>query len=88
MSQAAKRFKDFHGRNPRGTEVARVVQDAPEDTLLVGEFYGIMYKVRGIREPYLHRFKAPKGQVRVSADGRQIYIVGGNYRFTDRGFIG
>ena len=88
MSDASRRFKDFHGRSPKGTEVARVVQDAPEETLLVGDLYGIMYKVRGTREPYLHRFGRPKGQVRVSADGKQIYIVGGNYRFTDRGFIG
>ena len=88
MSQAAKRFRDFHGRNPQGTEVAPVEQDQPEETLLVGELRAVQYKVKGEKMPFYHELERPFPQLRVSADGKQIYIVGGRYRFTDRGFIG
>lgn len=88
MTQAVRLFKDFHARNPRGTEIATIAQDAPENALLVGELYGIMYKTKETKEPYLHRFSRPKAKLYVSADGKQIYIVGGKYKFTDRGFIG
>ena len=89
MTDAVKLFRDFHGRNPRGNEIATVKQSKPEETLEVGELYGIMYKVPGIKEPYLHKFGArSRPQLRVSADGKQIYSVGGKYKFTDRGFIG
>ncbi len=88
MSQAERLFRDFHGRNPRDNEIATVKQTTPEETLEVGELYGVMYKVKGTKEPYLHRFGSSRPKLLVSADGKQIYIVGGKYKFTDRGFIG
>lgn len=89
MSNAEKLFRDFHGRNARDNEIVTVKQTTPEETLEVGQLYGIMYKVQGTKEPYLHKFgPGSKAKLLVSADGKQIYIIGGSYKFTDRGFIG
>lgn len=89
MSKAATLFKSFHERNPAPSEIVSIEQNGAEECLAVGEVYGIMYKVKGTPEPYLHKFgttKRPK--LFVSADGKQIYIVKGQYKFTYRGFIG
>lgn len=89
MADAPTLFRAFHGRAPHDSEIPTIRQDAPEETLEVGSLYGIMYKVPGVNEPYLHKFNARKRpQLFVSGNGRQIYILNGVYRFTDRGFIG
>lgn len=89
MSKAATLFKSFHERNPAPSEIVSIEQNGAEECLAVGEVYGIMYKVKGEPKPYYHKFKTTgRPKLFVSADGRQIYIVNGQYRFTDRGFIG
>lgn len=54
----------------------------------IGHCLGIMYEtVRdGKREKYLHRFKKGSRPVlAVSADGRQLYLLAGAYKFTECG---
>ena len=87
--RATALFQSFHGRLPGKGEIVTIKQTEPEITLEVGQLYGVMYKVNGIEEPYLHKFTASSRPLLfVSADGKQIYVVKGKYRFTDRGFIG
>lgn len=89
MADARTLFKAFHDREPTARELAILKQKAPEETLEVGTLYGLMYKVREERKPYLHMFgPSARPLVFVNGSGRQVYIVGGKYRFTDRGFIG
>lgn len=89
LAKAKALFKSFHERPAGRGELACLKQAAPEYALEVGRLYGIMYKTKETKEPYLHKFNVAKGaRVFVSYDGTQIYIVGGGYGFTDRGFIG
>lgn len=89
MPDAAKLFEAFHGYPPAAGQLPYIQQDRAEQTLEIGSVYGIMYKVPEVPEPYLHKFNArSRPRLFVSANGRQIYILNGVYRFTDRGFIG
>lgn len=88
-ADAVALFESFHGRAPSDREIAPLKQKQIEECLEVGQMYGVMYKVHGVKEPYLHKFNARhRPQLWVSGNGRQIYVVNGVYRFTDRGFIG
>lgn len=87
IHKAWKLFKSFHNKDPRTGQLVRVAQEKPEEALEVGQFFGIAYIAGG--EIYFHKFnKRNRPLVFVSSDGKQIYILKGGYRFTDRGFIG
>lgn len=86
-------FEKFHGRAPDPRELERLTLPDGSETwcLAVGQVDAIKYSTP--EEPgacYEHFFT--KGDDRplvcVSADGLQMVIVRGRYRFTDRGFIG
>jgi len=58
--------------------------------LVVGRCDGVLYTtVRdGAREKYIHKFKASDAPLlAISPDGCQILLIGGNYRFTERGIV-
>lgn len=83
---AIKLFKDFTGENPE--YIDRV--NLPVDTvaMAIGHCDGIMYEtVRdGKRERYVHKFKKGcRPVLAVSSDGKQLYLLGGEYNFTERG---
>lgn len=62
----------------------------PDVMLVVGDIDGIMYTtVRdGVVEKYVHQFKKKASPLFcVSHDGKQIYLVGGEYDFTERGIV-
>ena len=62
----------------------------PDVMLVVGDIDGIMYTtVRdGVTEKYVHQFKKKARPLFcVSHDGKQIYLVGGEYDFTERGIV-
>jgi hypothetical protein len=85
--KAWKLFKSFHNKDPRNGQLVKIAMDKPDEALEVGKFYGIAYIAEG--EIYFHKFKkTDRPLVFVSSDGKQIYILKGGYRFTDRGFIG
>lgn len=89
MSEAVALFEAFHGFRPKTSQVPFLKQSTPEQVLFVGKLYGIMYKAPKERMPLFHKFsRRNPASLFVSADGKQIYIMGGGYRFTDRGFIG
>lgn len=90
LDQARALFRKFHGREPRKSDIKDI---ALTDTVVViGTLDAVVYTPIGGDDTYIHEFggKTAKGRpvLLVSHDGRQIYILAGGYRFTERGFIG
>ncbi len=88
VSQAANLLTEFSGHEPTRQTKVRV---RPITTALeVGQLAGVMYEATrdGEKELYLHRFKKSSRPLLISNhDGSQLGIVGGQYRFTDRGIV-
>lgn len=89
LQQAGRLFEDFRGKEPR--QVDRITVPAlPRVLLPLGECLGIMYRTDrdGETENYLHRFKkTARPTLAVTSDGRNLYLLGGAYRVTDRGIV-
>jgi hypothetical protein len=80
-------YREFHGKAAGWGKIVGIKQEGDIAALEVGQFFGIIYIAEG--KKYLHKFNANnRPQVFVSSDGRQVYVIGGSYRFTDRGFVG
>lgn len=89
IRNASKLYSDFTGHE--ATEYEMVDKPViPDVMLLVGDVDGILYTtVRdGKIEKYIHKFK---GKARplftVSHDGKQLYMLGGSYDFTELGIV-
>lgn len=89
LRRAAELFEDFTGH--RGRVVATVKKPRyPNAVLMVGECDGILYRtVRdGKPEAYIHKFKkGSRPLFCVSPDGKQLFLLGGAFSFTDRGIV-
>ena len=86
VQRAINLFRRFHKRAPRDNEIMRI--DArPQIALTVGELTGVIYKSSGDGKSYSHRFKRARPVLAISHDGSQAYILAGEYRFTERGFV-
>lgn len=89
IREASKLYADFTGHK------AEIVDEIPKpsipDVLIsVGTVDGIMYTtVRdGKTEMYVHEFKGDaKPEFCVSPDGKAIFLIGGQYKFTERGIV-
>jgi len=95
-SGAARRIAQARSLGLRfsGTPVERgirvPVEPVPKEMLAIGYADGILYStVRdGVLEKYIHRFRGKaRPLLAVSHDGRRAYLLGGEYVFTERGFI-
>lgn len=56
----------------------------------IGKVIGIIYETTrdGVRENYIHKFKVScRPHLVVSSDGKQFRSLGGDFRFTERGFV-
>lgn len=88
LKQAQNLFRDFQYRAPRGQEIITVGGLVkPVVALAVGTAVSIGYKALGDGKDYYHEFEGARPKVFVNAAGDQIYFLGGEYRFTRRGFI-
>lgn len=89
LRRAAELYEAFTGHNARVVaEIAKPVY--PDAVLVVGKCDGILYTtVRdGKTERYIHEFKASSRPLFcVSPDGKSLILLGGAYRFTDRGIV-
>lgn len=88
VKNAAQGFKEFTGHNP--SHYKRVKVKPIEVGYKFGKLDGVLYTTKrdGKIEHYIHEFKeSAKPDLVSDNDGSQIQIVGGNYRFTDRGII-
>lgn len=90
--KAVELFRKFHKRSPHGNEIVGLKLASfgdDEIVLQIGQCVGMMYKTKDEKKPFLHRFNASnRPLLYVSSDGRQLYILQGGYKFTERGIIG
>lgn len=89
IRNAAKLYTDFTGHDdPRISKIK--VEKRSKVMLLIGDVDGILYTtVRdGLTEKYIHKFKRQsRPQLLASPDGKQLYLLGGAYDFTERGIV-
>ncbi len=85
--EATALYRGFTGKAPKVLKKIDV-PPLPETALAIGKVFGIMYSVDATNERFHHEFK---GKARplliVAADGRQVFLSGGTYTFTKRGFV-
>lgn len=89
VEKAANLFEQFTGHDAEHTETIEKPK-MPDAVLVVGEIDGIMYStVRdGVHEKYVHQFKkSSRPLFAVSPDGKQLFMLGGAYTFTERGIV-
>lgn len=94
LRQGAKLYQEFTGHTDE-FEVREVdVKGFPEgltELVVIGECTGILYDTirDGELEKYIHQFKAKKSRPLfcITPDGNQIVLLGGAYKFTDRGIV-
>jgi hypothetical protein len=89
LEDAAQLYADFSGHEPEivGTLDKPII---PDVLIGIGDIDGIMYStVRdGKLEKYVHQFKkSSRPLFAVSHDGKQLYMLGGAYTFTERGIV-
>lgn len=89
IARARDLYTRFTGHD--AVEVGRVkVPSMPTVAVAIGEIDGIMYStVRdGVLEKYIHRFhKKDRPLFVVDPEGKCLYLIGGNYDFTERGIV-
>lgn len=86
--EAAILFEDFtgHAADHYTTHTVKT----PDVGLQFGKCTGIMYETTrdGVLEYYCHEFKkSSRPIIGATHDGKQLLLVGGNYRFTNRGIV-
>lgn len=93
LEKAISLFRAFQYRAPRGDEIIELGGGGsngiirPTVALLVGTAVSIGYKATGDGKDYYHEFEGRRPRLYVNAEGDQAYFIGGEYRFTGRGFI-
>lgn len=88
FKRAVSLYRDFTGENPRYLEDWDVI--VPLVAMEVGKVTGIMYKARvdGTVQEFLHEFTGRSRPIlAASADGRQLLLLGGDYKMTERGIV-
>jgi len=89
IEQAADLYERFSGHDPE--EIGRVtVPRVPRVGVAIGEVDGILYSTirDGKLEKYIHKFhKRDRPLFVVSPDGKQLFLIGGNYTFSERGIV-
>lgn len=89
IRKASALYKDFSGHD--GDEIEYVEKPRiPEAVVVIGELEGVIYStVRDDEhERYIHKFRrSSRPLLCVSPDGDQLYVIAGNYEFTDRGIV-
>lgn len=90
IQKAKKLFYDFSGHE-LGNDAFEVSMPRPSILIPVGQLDGVLYTTirDGKKESYIHEFKKPNSQplLATDADGEQLYILEGNYKFTEKGIV-
>jgi len=88
-SRAVSLFRGYFNREPEKKEIVRLRMDQDGVGLVIGLVDNITYSPTGDADSYKHEFEqAGRPSLVVSFDGKEVYLIGGSFRFTDRGFIG
>jgi hypothetical protein len=91
LRRAKELYRQFHCFPSRRTTRLPQERSIPEVLAHVGELRGLIYcsdrGQRGKPRTFVHFFKL-RPQLACDAHGKQLYILGGNYRVTPRGLEG
>lgn len=89
LEQAGDLYRRFSGHDPES--VGKInLPTPPKAGIVIGTLDGLLYTtVRdGVEEKYIHKFsQRSKPLFVVSPDGKQIFVIGGSYNFTERGIV-
>jgi hypothetical protein len=89
VKKAARLYERFSGHEAEG--IGRIkVKALPKVGVAIGTIDGIMYTTirDGREEKYIHQFRAKDKPIFVvSPDGKQLFMIGGAYDFTERGIV-
>lgn len=89
LKKGARLFEEFSGHDAE--VIGRVkAPTIPRVLVQIGKIDFIGYRTMrdGEREKYIHKFKgAAKPLFCVTPDGKQIFLIGGSYEFTEQGII-
>lgn len=88
VAAGARLFGAFREENVDA--VREVAFEVPEVIMEIGTLDTVEYTTRrgGNIEHYRHEFREKSRPVlAVSADGKQLMIIGGRYKFTERGIV-
>ncbi len=86
VKEAVRRYADFTGHEPESLTVVDVPKH--DTAFAIGDLDGVLYTtVRdGKKEAYIHEFRKQSRPLLASSfDGENLYILNGEYEFTDRG---
>ena len=89
VREAARRFEAFTGHQAASVDTIAFPK-LPKEAFAAGQVLAIEYEtVRdGRRERYRHAFaRTARPLLAVTFDGRQLLLLGGAYRFTERGIV-
>ncbi|MGH8744733.1 MAG: hypothetical protein ACREUY_10695 [Burkholderiales bacterium] len=89
IQRAATLYESFTGEAPESVQVAPKPK-WPEVMVSIGTCDGIMYTTRqdGKLVRYIHEFAGKaRPTFAVSPDGKQLFLLGGAYNFTERGIV-
>lgn len=83
----AKRLLESFAERPTKKEQYVKVPTLPKVGVAFGRVLGIMYQTED-GENFIHRFRAKSRPLIVSSpDGKQLFLIGGSYNFTERGIV-
>lgn len=88
IAAASRLLEDFSGHVPHKVKSVRLPVDSVG--LAIGPVLAVAYETTrdGKREKYLHEFRRnARPLLAASSDGRSLYLLGGAYRFTERGIV-
>lgn len=87
LSRAVELYEGFTDQPPRVLKKL-TLPAPPKAALAIGKVFGIMYSVDATGERFHHEFKQQaQPTLIVSHDGHQVFLRGGAYTFTERGFV-
>jgi len=87
LSKATDLYEGFTGKAPRKVHQLNI-PPLPKAALAIGKVFGIMYSVDATGERFHHEFRSnAQPLLIVSPDGHQVYLHGGAFTFTKRGFV-
>jgi hypothetical protein len=89
--RAAELFERFHSFQPPALIRCRCRRTIPRVVVRLGELRGLIYRSdrgqRGSPRTFIHFMEQPPA-LACDPAGRQLYILGGQYRVTARGIEG
>lgn len=89
IKAGARLLKRFSGHAAR--KVVKLTNfKTPNTVIAIGDLCGVIYDAKrdGKTETYIHRFKKQSRPLfAASHDGKQLFMLGGAYDFTERGIV-